>query len=148
MPSIRAIQVQNSGVNTWFLTDLAILRNSLRIRVLCWSLAGVFCFLVLVVDRTTALSSPADGWTATVLLFAKPETTSAPQQVSSLQRHLQTKGLKTLQRATDSRTCRSGHCRGCWAPCWTAPWHCCCRTVLSRSSCSSSRAPRPETLER
>jgi len=58
---------------TWFLTALAILRDSLRMTDLWWRLAGLFCFFVLVVERTTATSFPLAGYTVTVFLLARPE---------------------------------------------------------------------------
>ena len=64
---------------TWFLTALAILRNSLRMTDLWLRLAGLFCFFVLVVKRTTAISLPLAGCTVTVFLLARPGMKPIPQ---------------------------------------------------------------------
>lgn len=55
---------------TWLTTAFAILWNSF-FRTDLWSnAAGLFCFFVLVVAKSTDLSLP--GWIVTVFLFANP----------------------------------------------------------------------------
>jgi hypothetical protein len=44
----------------------------LRMTVLWEKAAGLFCFFVLVVERTTVISLSAAGCTVTVFLFARP----------------------------------------------------------------------------